>query len=325
MENKDEEAAEQMMQNVFQEIPEDYQESGIELNEQERYFFVNQENQIITYTNQNGEKTFKFESDKKRQICLEQFLAFHSYDIGNATLPEDKRSFLYVHFNGDLEVYQTMLNPGEYKDNWSWETDFGEETLFAPLIENLQDIPSFTPVIVRITRLNEDSTLYISAFHIHTFQLYAEVLLPWTITNKYNQPMLVHLSRFQKELFFEKGVKVDFYPTEHGLEPIIVDIEKRDNILKQISHNILEHLRKEEQDLTDKLIVLKFKNGERDVVSALVGTISYQYYEVAAIDEYQDHSLYEKITSVKDTTPILILSYAPDSEQLLYSGIVSFD
>ena len=197
------------------------------------------------------------------------------------------------------------------------------------VVENLKDVPPFTPVIVRITRLDEDSTLYISAFHIHTFQLYAEVPLPWTIKNKYDQPMLVYLSRFQKELFFEKGVKVDFYPTERGLEPIIIDLEKRDNIIKQISHNVLEFLKKEEkeeQDLTNKVVVLKFKNGERDVISALVGTISYKYYEISEIVDHQDDPHYEKIKEISENnTPVLILTYIPNSDQLLYSGLVSFD
>lgn len=303
----------------FGEKLEDLKDTDFTFNEQEKFFFVNEDEKVLTYPSQKGVKSFKFESDRKRQICIENFLAFHSFDIGNN---EDKNKFLYLLFNGDYEVYQAMLDPEKYKKKIVWKDDF-EEGILKTMAEGLKDVEEpFTKVIIRVNQLDDEQLLYALPFTIRPFELYCEVPLPWVIKNKYEQPMVVNLSCFQKEIFLNKGLKIDFYPTETGLEPIILDQEKKNGIFSEIMNRVENFIEKEkeeneQEEKEGKVTVLKFKNGEKDIISALTGTIKYKFHEIVDLETLKNEVYYDKLKE----NSVLILTYVPNSEKLLYWAV----
>ena len=307
----------------FGEKLEDLKDTDFTFNEQEKFFFVNEDEKVLTYPSQKGVKSFKFESDRKRQICIENFLAFHSFDIGNN---EDKNKFLYLLFNGDYEVYQAMLDPEKYKEKIVWKDDF-EEGILKTMAEGLKDVEEpFTKVIIRVNQLDDEQLLYALPFTIRPFELYGEVPLPWVVKNKYDQPMVVNLSCFQKEIFLNKEMKVDFYPTENGIEPIILDQEIKNVMFEEIMTRVENFIKKEQEDLfipeqedDKKVTVLKFKNGEKDILSAKMGTIKYKFHEIVNLETLKDEKYFDKLK--KDS--ILILVYVPNSDKLLYWAIMN--
>lgn len=313
-------------------VAEKLDESGIILNEQEKFFFVNSNSEIVTYTNNNGIKTYNFEKEEKRNICIETFLAFYSleieqFDANNLenTLP------LYLLFNGDRELYDAMIDPSKYKDKLIWNynggTEENQDKTYLSMVESLKDIKKpFTGVIIRVNKLDEDSLLYIYPIKIRPFELYAEVPLPWII-NKYNQQLIVYLSRFQKDLFFDKknedeNIEVDFYPTDDGvLEPIINDKNIKNKIFQDIIIRLLEYYTKERINIDPKhVIVLNFKNGDKDVLSAWVGTIRYKYHNIVHIDTLKDQPYYDKLLNPDDMISVLIIAYTPGTEIPLYTA-----
>jgi len=192
------------------------------------------------------------------------------------------------------------------------------------MAEGLKDVEEpFTKVIIRVNELDKDLLLYALPFKIRSFELYCEVPLPWVIKNKYDQPMVINLSCIQKELFLNKGIKVDFYPTENGLEPIILDQEKKNSIFSEIMTRVENFIEKEEelvpeQEGDKKITVLKFKNGEKDIISAWVGTIKYKFHEIVDLESLKDEVYYDKL---KDNS-VLILTYVPGNEdKLLYWAV----
>lgn len=265
---------------------------GLVFSEQEKFFFANDKELVYTYLDEEGVKQYYFADDKKRLNCLEKFLAYHSLELGN----DNPTNEISLAFKNDRELYDAMIDPGNHKDK------------ISPGSEKRTD--KFTNVILKIGKNYE------KVFRINTFELYAEVLLPWMVQNKYNQPMLIFLSKLQMDLLFNKGSKVDFYPTDMGLEPIIIDQEFKRNLLEKITESILKFL---DTDIKEgEVLILEFKNGDRDIVSAFAGSIKYKYYQIVNLDTIKDMRYYEKIKDAKKA--VLILTYIPDTENLLYYG-----
>ena len=137
--------------------------------------------------------------------------------------------------------------------------------------------------------------------------------------------MIVYLSCYQKDVLFSKdnNIKFDFYPTDNGYEVALIDENQKYNIMCRIADNVFKILDKEKSDEQEssnkKVTVLKFKNGDRDVLSAIAGTIRYKFYEVEDVDNYKDQDYYEKLKEGEN--PILFLSYIPDTDKLLHVGI----
>ena len=303
------------------------EESGLNFSEQEKFFFVNENNEISTYINSKGITAPIFTTDAKRSMCMEIFLAYHSLEIGQKTNSENLKegSFLYLLFNGDFELYQASTNPEKYKSAMSWKTksDFPEDSVTYGLINDLKDIVKpYTGVLLQVNQQDEDSILYICHYKIMAYELFAELRLPWVISHK-DKPIVVYLSCFHKNLFFgggDKSLKVDFYPINDEYEFIITDEGKKNIILSEISEMALQ---KEKElgtiDEPNKVTVLKFKNGDRDVLSAWTGTIKYRYHETVEIDAFKDEIYYSTLQKTVD--PILNLTYIPGSDKVMYFGI----
>jgi hypothetical protein len=304
-------------------VLENLEEAGLTLNDYEKQFFVNQNSEIMSYVNSKGEKAVKFIDDKFRLKCIENFLAFHSFEIGNPTNEIPDGAVLYLQFNGDQDVAYSMANPIQSKDRMSWKvaSDFDEGSDMRNMVDEMKNKePTFTNVIIRINRFNDDDIMYLFPFKFRSFELYTEVILPWVLENKYKQPMVVYLSCFQYDVFFPKngdGVKVDFYPTDNGYEPIIVDEEKKCSIIANIASRI-----DEKESVGDAgVIVFHFKSGDRDILSAWAGNIRYKCYEISTIDYFKDEPIYDKLK--ESAKPIVVYSYLPGTDQQLYCGIVS--
>ena len=67
------------------------------------------------------------------------------------------------------------------------------------------------------------------------------------------------------------------------------------------------------------VLVLKFFNGDRDILSARVGTIKYKYYSFESMDDYKEYEHYEQITKLDK--PVLVHIYKPGTDDILYSGL----
>ncbi len=288
---------------------ENLKNSGLLLDEQEKFFFVDEKENITIYINKNGVKCPCFTNETKRKICIEKFLAFHSYEIGNSK----KEGVLYLLFNGDKELYNAMLEPEKYKNKIEWRSEF-EDELISKMFKEVKYEKSNIPIFLHVKRLDEDDTLYISSFYINSFELYNEVIFPWKIQNKYNQSMIVYLSKFEKDFLLNGEIKIDFYPTDEGLEPIIIDEEKKKLMLNQIIKKY--QCFKEENQIT----VFKFKNGDKDILKAFIGILNVQCCENIEIEKLKNQEYYKELIKFKD--PVLFLTYIPRSDKLLYYQIL---
>lgn len=244
--------------------------------------------------------------EKARSLCVETFLAFHSFEIGHTS---NKDHFLLLQFNGDAELYKAMVDPQTYHHILEW-VDYDEKQMNVFKTNN-------TDTIALIQILKEGEIIYEKAITFNSFDLFSEVLLPWNITNADGICKIIYLSCLQKQTFFDQGLKTLFYIHKEQLEPLIVD-ERKTKILEKISKSVLSEINDMKEDET---IVLRFLNGDRDIMSAFSGTIKYVYYEKVKIDTL-DKEYQEKLTGLHK--PILVLVYKPESEEVLYYGINSF-
>lgn len=243
---------------------------GMTFNDHERQLFVNKNNEVLTYLNDKGVKAVKFSDDKFRLKCIENFLAAHSFEIGNPSEPRPDESILYISFNGDQEVSDAMLNPLKNKDKLVWKlvSDFDENSNMRKIAEEMKVTDKFfVNVIIRVNKFDEDTLMYLFPFKFKPFELYTEVILPWILENKDKKPLIVYLSCFQYDVFFPKdgnGLKVDFYPTPNGHEPIIIDEDKKCSIIANIGSRVDQLENPDEDDI----MVFRFKGGDKDILNA---------------------------------------------------------
>ncbi len=321
-----------MLQNYTKETIE---ESGIIFTDEEKHFFTTDDDRCLTYVNKDGIKEPSFINEKKRLQCVQYFLAYHSYDIGH---PDPKidlpNSFIYLEYNGDREVFESMTKPSKYKDLIKWKCiyDISKDDLAYKLLDTLEpSSPPFTTVVIKVNRYNEDTLLFLSPIKIRSYELYTEAPLPWyvPITNPVTgktERILAHLSRFQYDLIYGRGIACDFYTTDKGNEPLITDRDKR----YQIFINIITRLHmmgklKKEVNNDNQIIVLRFKGGDRDIMRAYGGTLFDKYYSYEDASVFEKEEYYDKIKEFMDkstpeqkATAILVLSYHPDNDNLLY-------
>ncbi len=297
------------------------------MNDQEKFFFTDESGNPTTYTTSNGSEAPRFSTDAKRLKCIELFLAYHAENTGKSALTDkDKHgSFIYLFFNGDNEVYDASIHPEDHKNKivWKKRNDFDKESKQYEMSEGLDQIKNpFTAVLAHVNKLDSNDVLFMAPYNVMLYELFTEVRLPWIIQNKDNKPGVAFLSCFQKELFFDNGdknIKVDFYMTPDGYEPAILDEQKRSAIISQVASRIIENDKSVSDIPENQVLVLKFKNGDRDVLSAWAGTIRYKCYDLQSIDDFSNELYYDKLKSTKN--PILILNYIPGSDKLMYFGV----
>lgn len=142
--------------------------------------------------------------------------------------------------------------------------------------------------------------------------------------------MIVYLSRFQKELIIDNQLPVDFYTTETGLEPIIDNSDTKAKLFNKIVGHVLtlmdadapsDENKEQNKDDENKVIVIKFKNGDRDFLAAATNTIDYHYYKTEKLSDLKDTVYYDKLRNVEN--PIIGLSFKPNKDELLYYIILS--
>lgn len=284
----------------------DISKYDIDLSELEKLWF-GPENKLKIYSVGNISYP-SFWDEKTRKTAIINYLAYHSYDIGNNCT--DEKPYLLLEFSNDRDLLAASHNPSEH--DYRWISDI--QTYEIEDIEHFIDIEKpYTPVVIRIYKNSDhDEILYENIFKIKSLELYAEAKLPWLLKNKYDQPMLVYLSCFQYQIFIKEGLNVDFYPTKEGYEPVIIDPKQRNALLGQILDMINEKWDKD-------VLVLKFFNGDRDILSARVGTIKYKYYSFESMDDYKEYEHYEQITKLDK--PVLVHIYKPGTDDILYSGL----
>lgn len=301
---------------VFGERQAKLSELDLKLDDQKKWFFTNEDDDVVTY----GENKLKFDTDRKREICIETLLAFHARKIGTEQ-DEHESDILYLKFNGDEEVYDSFLSPEKFEDRICWKIDFESDIIqsMARACAEKGKKP-FTGVLVHVLQYDSDTTLHLAPMFIHSFELFAEVPLPWVVNNRYDQPMRVDLSCLQKELFFDQGVNVDFYPTENGLEPIILDNEKKLALCAQA----IEKVKIRAGEIPENhILIVDLKNGDRDLVSAAFGTLKYEFYKTLPKEDVAEEEWSEKIKDMNN--PAVFNVHVPQSEKILYRGVFDWE
>lgn len=297
------------------------------MDKQETFFFTDESGNPTTYTTSNGSEAPKFSTDSKRLKCIELFLAYHAENTGKTSLANKDKdgSFIYLFFNGDNEVYDASIHPEDHKNKivWKKRDDFNKDSNQYELADGLDKIKNpFTAVLVHVNKIDSNDILFMAPYNVMLYQLFTEVRLPWIIKTKDNKTGVAFLSCFQKELFFDNGdknIKVDFYMTPNGYEPVILDEQLRSSIISQIASKIIENDKSVSNIPENHVLVLKFKNGDRDIFSAWAGTINYKCYDLQNITDFSNEIYYDNLKSTKN--PILILNYIPGSDKLMYFGV----
>lgn len=344
-------------------------ETGLELNTDEKFCFVDSNERCRVYplapTDGLDRDLSKwapvFTTANHRHLCLERFLAFHSQKIGRDDQAENSKdskgggegrdsengrhnTFLYLEFNGDREIYDTVLDPAPHEKilTWKRDSDFvlgsgnsSEDDTTRQIQEHARaftDLKApFTGVIVCVnqyrlpdfqsagtTETPKRKLLHLQSFRINTFELFTEVLHPWKVQNRYGQEMIVKMSMYHHELQLANPQAFDFAPTGRGIEICIIDLSLKRKLIDDIVTKLLAFLKNRTadspQEAKNDLLLLEFKNGDRDLFSAHLGTIRYLYYKETSIESAKDQPYYEKI---KDKThPLVIVMYVPYTDQV---------
>jgi len=243
-------------------------DSGLTFNETEQFFFT-ENDMCLTFLN-DGIKTPVFMNETKRLTCVQYFLAYYSYDIGNPNdkqKPHKENSFIYLEYKDDKEVFEAMTKPVKYHDLLKWKTinDFEGSPVYN-LVSTLDlNVQPFTSVIVNV------KNICLTPFRIRSYELYAEAPMPWYVSRMNpdsgeEEHILVHLSMFQNELIFKRGLSCDFYLNNGSeslrtsqydqYEPIITDRDKRFYILNEIVARLHESGLKGKDN---QILVFRFK------------------------------------------------------------------
>lgn len=354
-------------------------DSGLEFDGNETLMFVDKDRCRI-YPDHNGKNYPTFITAKHRQLCLDHYLAFHSKSIGieNAKRngesqnnnsehieksklkdPEGQKpekSFLYLEFNGDREVYGSMITSEKYLHILSWkklsdllvdaesaktlpESEVKIRSAIRETASLFTDIKQpFIGVIVRINKFNSEtdrSPLHIQSFYINSFELFVEVKLPCIVKTNDDKDLIVCMSGYIKDMYNDNREMFALYNTDDGnTEVMIADQKQKEGIVSTVLSKVIEYLdRNSNKDSADKesttdktdpdnkVLVLSFKNGDTDLFSALVGTIRYKYFQELNIADVKREFYYEKIE--KKVRPTVVVVYMPRSKQVMYYAIGS--
>lgn len=335
---------------LFQEIK--IEEFGGELTDIQKNFFVS-DGKITVYQNDKGEKKPTFSALNKRLTCIEKFLSFYSQRIGELLLESSKnendegKSFLFLEYNGDEEVLDSMTNATEnagrldinnisaFIKRLESQTEKSNED--SIILENIKSIQNskmndegFYPVFICVRRHNMKDFLYTNLIKVNPLQLYTESLLPWLVkvSNKENnegseKKVWVNLSMFQKKYADED--KLVYYKTSEGLEPAIIKEDEKSKLINTIIKNC-----KDSQMFTSKkyqAIAFDFGNGFRDVLSLYAGirtkTTTIRFCDLAS---FSKDPFYNKIKEDFDNgyTPLLFFVYAPKTKNIIDLSYVPY-
>lgn len=292
----------------MQQIKQKYEETGISFSDNERSFFVDENGYCNLYTNSENVRVPNVKvplmTDKNRNICLQHFLAYHSFDIGNPK-QDVTNHFLYLKFKNDQELCKAMVQPNEFKHLviWKTEEDFGADDSLSYLAKNLKNIKAgFTGVLLNIFDHEHNLKVYLNAFTIRSYELYVEVELPWVFTKKNidgsNKNILIYLSCFQKDILTEKTFNYELYEISSGYEPIIVDEEKRSRILNNVCNHVynqklLDQIKDETKD--QRICVLNFKNGDKTLINTLSGIVRNECVSFKDLQDFENESYFNKL------------------------------
>lgn len=276
------------------------------MNEQERFFFK-----------ENTDGKYEFIDDSKKNICLQSFLAYHSYSIGN---PEKdvSDSFLYLEFKSDREVYNSMINPEKFKDHLQWKpmSEAGD------LVKNLEKpTGDFTVTVVKVVQ--EDGTDKIVSHKIRSFELYVEVPLPWIVGKTYNGgDKVAILTKYQKDLI-DGGLKCDYNLVGESYEPIIVDEKSKYGLVCSVIQKL--HMSGGFKEVGDKVVLLKIKEGDKGLMNANVKKCF--DCEFVDVETFKDYGYYEKLKNpLPNHISVVVQVCEPGNvDKAMYYVTTSFD
>ena len=137
-----------------------------------------------------------------------------------------------------------------------------------------------------------------SPYRFSPFELYTNVLLPWKLPVKIDKDgeqiksVTTNLSMYQSRLFFDEKNKCTFYPTDTMVyEPYISSNNARNGIIYEIISLMADKgIFKKEKDVEnkDKIISLRFREGDREFVNTLVNMNSNKFWSFDDLDTFTD-------------------------------------
>lgn len=255
-----------------------------------------------SYFNKNGVRCCML-SEKMRNDHLQKFLAYHSFYIGQ----QDNKTVLYLEFNGDEEILSIVKFPNEYKHKLVWKKleELTEEFKDLSHLNGLEMSENFTYSFIKVNKLDEVDILTVSFLKFLSYQLFTEELLPWKVNNGNSFTLL---SMFQKELLC-KDTECQFYLNGNVYEPLIGEKSRKSLYIELASRIFSKH-----SNENSKVIHFNFKQGDRDVLTALSGVKT--FYTIEEYEKFEDfcdekegfvHFVFD--TYVPGTDKILISAY----------------
>lgn len=256
-----------------------YEESGLKLNPLEKSFFVNPEGNV----NLNGENV-EFYNSNIRTNLFYVFLAFYSKYIGQ------KKSSVTLNFQNDKEILKASMKPRKYIHCLSLSES-----------ENLDE--NIRTVTVNYAHQTEN-------FKVNLFQLYTTI----PIVQELYDGRVVQLTAMEREIFLIPEVKVTFYPHEGTFEPLLLESEIREVLLKQYFETLSFE--------SGFIYYFKFKNGDRDLVKSAHRILKIDY-EKRDLDSFSNEEFYENLKdALKGGHVTLSDFYKPNTEEVVARSIV---
>jgi hypothetical protein len=299
----------------------DYETSDLKLSPIEEDIFVTSEKKckVMKYENQN---IVVFPEDKMRTYYVQIYLAHYIRYIESKIRLSDK-PFVYIEFQNDQHIAVAASVPQKYSSCLSIIEDINQFRKDYPKLsdncDNFKEKDNMISLMIRINQINLTHT-----YNINTFQIYSNVI----IRQELYDDRVVYLTPLQRDLLLATETKVTFYSHQGYLEPLILEDDLRNSLIKLSIYFMLER----DKIGDGKIHTLHFRNGDRDLVNlANAVPIDRDYYNMGKLSDYKNDKFYEEIEKaynnlVSNNDIIFILYfYKPKTDEVILSSWISIN
>lgn len=256
---------------------------------------------------------------------IERFLAFHSGYLLENTSTGHAVAILLESAEKAKEIGK---DPSAHKDLVTWMTTDQVEQVMPGLMDcGWPKIKATTAPFLAVAVQVEKPVLNTTCFLINPRELYCEYRHPWAIKHA-DAFAMVELSVMQRDTFSKPELKTVFREVKGALEPVITSTDTRARYLEHIIASVVRHLVDVEHTIIDfgtHVLSIKFRDGDRDLLSALAGTIQYRYFEVVQRTAFAENAeVFAKLAAIQK--PCAIIAFISNSdEHILYRSLFSIN